>query len=222
MEQRYRENYDGEYVIVDTVWKNSRKLQSKEFLPNPISNQHISGRAAVIGTNESGRNDIVVMLASHKGGLLGQHKLQTYGCEGVWRHMPLDFCVENDANAIKEMVNSGYVQNTVVYSRIRNCLEFPGSCYHIPYGVRLRPCAQAAYLAAFDGHREVFLLSVDGINPHTVVDTQSVIDLAKVFKTYSNTQFRLVTDDAMPDDNLREFVNVEVWNHRQFVTYCDV
>ena len=88
---RFREHYDGEFIITDTTYKGGMKIQNREFVPNSISNQHISGRAAVIGQDETAREDVVRVLENHKGGLLGQKKLQTYGCDGVWRKIPVSY-----------------------------------------------------------------------------------------------------------------------------------
>ncbi len=222
IEQRFRDQYDGEHVVVDTVWRRGRKLQSKEFLKNPIVNQHISGRAVVIGEDETVRADVVKLLENHKGGLLGQKKLQTYGCEGVWKKIRLDFCVESNTEELRAMVEQDYVTNTAVYSTIRNCLAFPGKFYTVPYGVRLQPAAQAAYIAAFDGHKEIFLVGIDGINPHTVYDTQIYKDLLQVFQVYTTTKFYLVTDGAKPNDEWRSCPNVEVWPYQKFIIHCDV
>lgn len=219
---RFREHYDGEFIITDTVWRGGMKIQNREFVANAVSNQHISGRAAVIGQDETARSDVIDKLENHKGGLLGQKRLQTYGCEGVWRKIRTDFYVENDVQELTEMVNSGSTVNTVVYSTTRNCLRFPEQLYPVPYAVRLAPGARAAYIAAFDGHQEVFILGVDGINPHCVIDTQSTADMPHVFRAYTGVKFYLVTDGAPPPAAWRDFANVDVWDHRKFITYCDV
>ena len=219
---RFRENYDGEFIITDTVWRGGMKIQNREFVANVVSNQHISGRAAVIGQDETARSDVIDKLENHKGGLLGQKRLQTYGCEGVWRKIRTDFYVENNVQELTEMVNNGATVNTVVYSTTRNCLRFPEQLYPVPYAVRLAPGARAAYIAAFDGHQEVFILGVDGINPHCVIDTQSTTDMPHVFRAYTGVKFYLVTDGAPPPASWRDFANVNVWDHRKFITYCDV
>ena len=53
MPERYRTDYDGEFVIVSNTIKNGKKHQEREWIENPIENQHISGRAAVIGNGDS-------------------------------------------------------------------------------------------------------------------------------------------------------------------------
>ena len=49
IQERYRKDYDGEFVILNTRVVNGEKIQDKEWIANPIENQHISSRAAIIG-----------------------------------------------------------------------------------------------------------------------------------------------------------------------------
>lgn len=219
---RYRQHYDGEFIITDTKYSGGMKIQNREFIANQVSNEHISGRAAVIGQDISVRDDVVKRLENHKGGLLSSKKLQTYGCEGAWKKIRLDFYVGNDPKELSDLVDKNIPQNTVVYSTTRNCLRFPEQLYPIPYAVRLAPGAQAAYIAAFDGHKEVFILGVDGMCPPSVVDPRSLSDMIHVFRAYSSTKFILVTDGAKPPEGWRNFANVDTWDYRKFITYCDV
>lgn len=219
---RYRTDYEGEFVVLDTVFRGGKKIQRREYIENPIVNQHISGRAVIIGAGPSARPDVVRLLARHRGGLLGRKRLQTYGAEGVWRLMRLDFCVENDAAELRDMIDLKYTENTVVYTRVKNCLAMPGEFFIVPYGVRLDPIAQAAYLAAFDGHQEVFLVGVDGLTSNLDVKAQAVSDLNQVFAAYGSTQFRVVTDGAHPHAAWLRNRNVETWNYQKFISYCDV
>ena len=52
MPERYRTEYDGEFVITVNTIKNGEKHQEREWIDNPIENQHISGRAAVLVTGK--------------------------------------------------------------------------------------------------------------------------------------------------------------------------
>ena len=51
IQERYRQDYDGEFVLLQTSIRNGVKEQRREWMINPIQNQHVSGRAAVIGSN---------------------------------------------------------------------------------------------------------------------------------------------------------------------------
>ena len=52
MDARYRQDYAGEFVILETRWTKGKKVERREWIENPIQNQHISGRAVCIGSNE--------------------------------------------------------------------------------------------------------------------------------------------------------------------------
>ena len=220
--EHYRENYSGEFVITKITYRDGQKITEKEYIENPIVNQHISGRAVVISNGHSLRHDVVKVIANHGGGLLGQKKLQTYGCDGTWKKMQLDFCFEHDISTLEEIVNARYHENSVVYTLTTNCLKMPGQFYFVPYSVRLVLPAQAAYLAAFDGHNEVFLLGVDGTTLEHHVDHKHLIDIKQVLAAYPNTKFYFVTDHADPWPQWRAFKNAEVLDYRQFILHCDV
>jgi len=222
MQPRYRTDYEGEFVVLDTIFRGGKKIQRREYIENPIVNQHISGRAVIIGAGPSARPDVVRLLARHRGGLLGKKRLQTYGAEGVWRIMRLDFCVENNASELRDMIDQKYTENTVVYTRVKNCLAMPGEFFIVPYGVRLDSIAQAAYLAAFDGHQEVFLVGADGVTSSLASNPQAISDLNQVFAAYGSTQFRLITDGAHPHAVWLHNRNVEAWDYQKFISYCDV
>jgi len=68
--ERYRADYPGEFVVLKTRLENGQKVQEREWIPNPVENQHISSRAAVvIGTIVSKRYK-ESHLERHKGGHL--------------------------------------------------------------------------------------------------------------------------------------------------------
>ena len=100
MPERYRTEYDGEFVIVSNRIIDGKKEQEREWIENPIDNQHISGRAAVIGDGQSryntiyhGKLNLKNKIEKHKGWHLGRKRLQSYGSEGCWQEMQCDFYV---------------------------------------------------------------------------------------------------------------------------------
>ena len=76
---RYRRDYDGEFVIVETIITDNAKKYTREWIPNTVENHHLSGRAAVIGSRESQARFDHRRLQDHRGGLLAKKSLQTYG-----------------------------------------------------------------------------------------------------------------------------------------------
>ena len=75
MQKQYREDYQGEFVIVETRITNGRREQKREWIDNPIQNHHISKRAAVIGSRADRDRFDHTILPRHRGGLMGKKKV---------------------------------------------------------------------------------------------------------------------------------------------------
>lgn len=220
MEARYRSDYAGEFVVVQSKWANGKKVEEREWIPNPIENQHISGRAACIGSDLDKWQFNYTILQRHRGGLLGSKKLQTYGVGAVAKQMRLDFAVESQRSDLEDLINRGYTKDNIVYTTARNCVAYPGYFYLVPFNPRLLDIVSILYLAAFDGHREIFLL---GYTDETKIDQPAWIgQVASVFNAYAGTQFWLIGEQSRMPDLWMNCPNVRVMNYRDFIGYCDV
>ena len=220
MQARYRADYPGEFVVIESRWISGKKEEKREWIANPIENQHISGRAACIsGTVDQGKFDYT-RLQRHRGGLLGSLKLQTYGVGDVASHMRLDFCVETQSSQLSTIVESEYQVNNVVYTTARNCIAYPGQFYLIPNNPHLLDVATILYLAAFDGHKEIFLLGYHNEtpieNPYWMNRVQTVID------AYPSVIFWLVGESSNMFDIWMNASNTKTMTYREFISYCDV
>ena len=129
MEARYRKDYPGEFVILESKWSGGKKQEKREWIENPILNQHLSGRAAAIGSDNSKEKFDYKVLESHRGGLLGSLKIQTYGIAKIAQEMRLDFAVDTDFNNLAPLIENKYTENNIVYSTSRNCIN---SQSHLP------------------------------------------------------------------------------------------
>ena len=220
MEARYRTDYPGEFVVVQSTWAQGKKTQTREWIANPIENQHISGRAVCIGSQDSlGQFDYRI-LQRHRGGLLGTLKVQTYGTGQIAENMRLDFAVDVDAKQLQRLIENKYYENNVIYTTARNCLANPGDFYLIPQAPRLLMPALPVYLAAFDGHREIFLL---GYSKQMVFENHRWFDdVCSVFSAYAGVQFYLVGEPTIMPDSWLECANVKTMPYRDFVGYCDI
>lgn len=220
METRFRSDYAGEFVVVNSRWGNGHKQEQREWIPNPIENQHISGRAACIGsTFDQGTFDYV-RLQRHRGGLLGSLKLQTYGVGEIAKQMRLDFCVESKLDQLTAIRELNYHENNVVYTTARNCITYPGEFYLIPNNPHLLDLAVILYLAAFDGHREIFML---GYNQETPVENQSWTEHVRaVMDAYPGTIFYMVGESTNMPDSWMDAPNSKNMTYREFISYCDV
>jgi len=216
---RYRRDYDGEFVIADTIVANNTTIQRREWIPNVIENHHTSRRAAAIATDRDSKYFKHQRLARHRGGLLAQKRLQTYGTGSMWQDMRFDFFVATQPDLIQKLADSEYDHDTTVYTNARHCLQYPGRFYPVPYLPNVHQIALPIYLAAFDQHEEVFML---GYNADIDVgDPGWITDVNDVFQTYATTKFFLVTRQNTPGVWL-DNANVKMMDYRRFVTYCDI
>ena len=217
---RYRTDYDGEFIITQSTWAAGKKRQNREWVSNPIENQHVSGRAACIGSNVDINQFNYTILQRHRGGLLGSKKLQTYGVGSIAQQMRLDFAVESDDAILKELIESNYCQDNIVYTSPRNCLKYPGVFYLTPYSPTLIKQAILLYLAAFDGHKEIFLLGYTQMSDFG--NSNWIHHVADVISTYSSTKFITVCEKHQTVQSWLEYSNVEHMTYRNFISYCDV
>lgn len=219
---RYRADYTGEFVVTNLVWAGNQKHQTREWLPNPIENQHISGRAAVIGSALDQEQFDFKKLEKHKGGLLGQKKLQTYGSGDLWKSMKFDFYVTSSDSHLQEVNATGYSEQNIVYTTAKNVSKYPGKFYLVPHIGRLDELAMAVYLAAFDGHNEVFLFGYNN-DTHDIAGRITWKEhVNSIFAAYKTTEFILVGTETNMPDMWKNNRNVSCQNFRQFITYCDV
>lgn len=220
IQARYRDDYTGEFVIVNTNVRFGIKHQQREWIANPIINQHISGRAAVISGSLDCKKIKPMLLERHRGGLLGKNKLQTYGSGSIYKDMRLDFYCNTNRPDLVKISSTDYSTTSTVYTSMRFCQTWPGLFFLIPYQPRCDDLAAAVYLAAFDGHREIFLL---GYDKDTAAHTRNwQQDVADVVRAYPTHQFVFVGVESNMSDVWRDLANTDYWNHRRFVTYCDI
>lgn len=161
MQKLYRTDYEGEFVIDGYVLKEGRRYENREFIPNTIVNNQHTGRAVVIGNGTSRLAVDLRKIERHAGGHLGKRRLQSYGCNALYRDMNPDFLVSINNFMVNEIVNDSYADNNVVLSNTTNCINHPNKIHLIPYAVSLCAGAIALYLACFDGHKTVYMLGYD-------------------------------------------------------------
>jgi hypothetical protein len=220
MEPRYRADYPGEFVVTTTTWTGGKKIQDREWIENPIKNQHISGRAACLGSSIDRDKFNYTILERHRGGLLGSKKLQTYGTGEIALEMRLDFTVETNNAQLTKLVEQEYQVKNIVYTTAKNCLTNPGEFYLLPQAPRLSTPALAVYLSAFDEHKEIFLI---GYHRETPYDNPRWIgDITKVIQSYSGVKFHLVGEPSLMPDEWLDCPNTRAMPVRDFISYADV
>jgi hypothetical protein len=218
--ERYRSDYAGEFVILETRWQGGKKTEKREWIENPIQNQHISGRAACIGSACDQDQFNYTILQRHRGGLLGSKKLQTYGIGAVAQQMRLDFAVESTTEILDNLMATDYQEKNIVYTTPRNCMAYPGQFYLVPYTPRILDIVTLLYLAAFDGHQEIFLLGYNSETP--IQNTNWIGQVRAVMDAYAGVKFYLVGTASNMFDSWLSAPNVVTMNYREFISYCDV
>ena len=220
MDARYRTDYSGEFVILETKWSGGKKSESREWIENPIINHHLSGRAACIGSSIDRAQFDYTRLQRHRGGLLGSKKLQTYSTGIISQEMRLDFTVETNRVILDKILESGYQASNIVYTSPRYCIAHPGEFYLIPLRPKIIDIATVVYLAAFDGHKEIFLLGytdeVDGGH------NEWIQQIAQIFSSYKGTKFYLIGESTRMPDAWANCANTTLLTYREFIGYCDV
>jgi hypothetical protein len=220
MQAHYRSDYPGEFVVLETRWSGGKKQQRREWIPNSIENQHISGRAACIGSDADFEQFDYTRLQRHRGGLLGSKKLQTYGNGSIAPKMKLDFTVENNVKKLETLIDTKYAEENVIYTSTKNCISHPGLFYLTPYNPRLCELALQPYLAAFDGHREVFLLGYTNDTPNQSVDW--IVDVDQILTCYADVKFFIVGEPTNIPNLWLEHSNVNTMPYRDYIGYCDI
>ena len=99
-------------------------------------------------------------------------------------------------------------------------MKYPGEFYLIPHKPRLIDMSTAVYLAAFDGHLEVFLLGYTDETPGNSLNWET--QLADVFLAYPGVKFYLVGESTRMHNEWLECFNVHTMTYLEFISYCDV
>jgi hypothetical protein len=245
LKEWFRSDYQGEDVVTDLIHANQEWNLTKEFIPNSVFNNQISNKACIIGNGISRKDFPIKAVINHFGGLLAREKLQTYGCNALFRDHTVDFLVvsgEQDG-IVSEVVNSGYCNNNVVYASATHIQNNPGQFYLIPQDPGWNAGTMAAYLAAFDGHQTIYLLGFDcqdtdhynynmyagthGYQTARNAQADSAFfteTMKQIFEVYSSVDFVRVTPTKyfwMPEE-WKYVTNLRQIDFREFIYEADL
>lgn len=189
IKELYRSNYTGENVTTQLVYQGGKWNPTNEFVPNRIVNLQTSNRALVIGNGISRKDFNLSLVKSNRAGLMGVNKIQTYGCNALYRDYDPDFLVATGEEIVSEIANSGYCDERIVYANGESIVQHPQKFYLIPQDPHWNSGAIAAYMACFDGHTKVYLLGFDGNDMKTMH-----------YNIYSGTVGYYTADTYIPED----------------------
>ena len=237
----YRKDYTGEDIIVERKKEGTHWYETVETVPNAVTNNQISNRAVVIG-NSPTRLEFNLQNLKKSSGLLGADTLQTYGCNALYRDFTPDFLVASGNDVVKEIAGSEYVKNNIVYTNALHLLEYPNKFYLIPYNPYADAGTTAAYIAAFDGHKKIYLLGFDeqdsenynfnvyaSTNGYDTIDSEIssdkwVTNRVELFNLYDDVDFIWATPygrSTVPESH-KSCVNFRQISYRDFVLETDL
>ena len=217
---RFRTDYTGEFVVIKTTFRNGIKEQEREWVANPTPADETLNRAAVIGVGKSRSVFKWWKLQDHNGGLLGSNKLKTYGSGDTYKRMILDSYMTNEQSILIDIIESKYDEANLVYTTGSNCVRYPDHFYLLPYSPYLDDSVAAAYLAAFDGNKEIFLLGYDQDPANDI--TSETTQLINLVTAYSNVKWNIVSDWNLITPSLTALPNVKAMTYNEFITTCDI
>jgi hypothetical protein len=237
----YRKDYTGEDIIVERKKEGTHWYETVETVPNAVTNNQISNRAVVIGNSPS-RLEFNIQHLKKFSGLLGADTLQTYGCNALYRDFTPDFLVAHGNEIVKEIAGSEYVKNNIVYTNALHLLAYPGKFYLIPHNPYADAGTTAAYIAAFDGHKKIYLLGFEeqdtenynynvyaGTNGYDALEVDILSDKwianrVELFNLYDDVDFVWVTHrgtNTVPESH-KYCTNFRQISHRDFVLETDL
>jgi hypothetical protein len=220
--KHYRSDYDGEFVITNTIFINGKKEQEREWVDNPITNKHDSDRATCIADGTSIEGFLLNRLENHVGGLLGSLSMQVYGVQDVYKKLKCDFLVALGQDTLDEIKESEYDENNIVYTSTKGCLENQGAFYLIPQSTRSTPHATAVWLACFDEHKEIFLFGYDQYNDIAEKQIKMIDSVNLVMKTYSSVKFYHVRKHGEMPESWKYLSNIDSMTIQEYVSYTDI
>lgn len=242
LKKLYRANYAGENIVSQLVLKDGEWTPNVEFVPNRVINTHVTTQAVCIGNGESRRNFDLSLIDRHRGGLFAKDKLQSYGCNALYRDFTPDFLVARGDGIIAEIANTEYYMDNIVYTTADSLLKYPGKFYLIPQNIPFDAGALAAYLACFDGHTKIYLIGYDqydneGRINNIYKDTNGYptsnqeqnnqflsLSLQNVIQTYDDVEFVRVMplDTWYQPELLRPLLNFRQISYQTFVNEADL
>ena len=237
----YRKDYTGEDIIVERKKEGTHWYETVETVLNAVTNNQISNRAVVVG-NSPTRLEFNIQNLKKFSGLLGADTLQIYGCNALYRDFTPDFLVSHGNDIVKELAESEYIKDNIVYTNAIHLLEYPNKFYLIPYNPYADAGTTAAYIAAFDGHKKIYLLGFDeqdsenynfnvyaGTNGYDAVDAEILSDTwitnrIELFNLYDDVDFIWVTPRGRStvSESHKYCTNFRQISHRDFVLETDL
>jgi len=242
LERAFREDYIGEFLIHSRTLTNGIYEEDREWIPNTVNLDIASDSAVVFGNGMSRIDFQLKWIKRHRGGHLNKHKLHSYGCNAFYRDYDPDFLIIAGDGMAKEIAESDYIDDHIVYAQSKFLSKYPGKFHLIPYGVKCNAGSMATYLAAFDGFKKIYLVGFDthdteGLNNNMYAGTENYDDekvdicddkwsnvMYQIFRRFHDVHFYRVMPGPNPvtPENWKGCLNYQNITYRQFISYADL
>ena len=239
MQKLYRTDYTGEFLIYNVELEDGQYEEEREWLPNSIKNNDHWQHAVVIGNGVSRNLLNLSRIKNHRTGIGGVNRIQSYGCNALHRDFSPDFLVVNNQKILDEARLNPNLSNTNIMLSNAMLVNNPGVGNIIPYGVGMNAGAIATYLAAFDGHKKIYLLGFDNqdnvLNNNIYANTNGYhssetaissykweICMSEIFRTYNDVEFIRINQNNTAPKTWRSCLNFRNVNIRQFALEVDL
>lgn len=238
MELFYTEDYEGEMVSVASSWRDKNDPNKMTWVEKTVINDEHDGIAHVIGNATSRKDFEIRFLKGQTGGSQGVRSVgQSYGCNLLYKDFDPTFLICTNSILCDELAESGYCEDNIVYSNIKNILKHPDKFHLYPNHFIATAGTLATRMACADGHKTIYLL---GMTTYLQEDDNIYIgenecyteledrgpanqkfthEMSRLFLTYSDVQFYLVVKEKglMPEaynwcPNIKEISHMEYIN----------
>lgn len=175
LQKLYRKDITAETVnLIGLYIEDKWKYQTEDIVIPQFEN--LSDHAVVVGNGITANEfDLTVFLPYRESTPWGEitpwkYKRQTrnfftYGCNAIYRNFKLDFVSCVGEGIIQEIAESVRDKTGTVFYAYSQYLElYPGNFSFLPQNPNFNSGAMAAYMAAFDGHKKIYMLGFDGID----------------------------------------------------------
>lgn len=241
-----------EDVNLIALYRNDKWNYEKESVTIPQFNV-LSDNAVVIGNGLSANEfDLTKLMPSRETTAWGEvgpwitkrqrRNFYIYGCNAIYRNFKPDFIAATGDGIVTEIAESTVDKSNIIYAYSKNLEKYPGKFSLLPQNPEFNSGALAAYMAAFDGHKRVYMLGFDGIdtignNYNIFAGTQNypaldyptleeywVRSLNTVIQTYSDTEFIRVAPTVRfrQPESWKYNLNYRQIDFRQFVLEVDI
>jgi hypothetical protein len=222
VDEVYRKDYDGEFVVTGLTIKNGKREQTREWIDNPITVNSISGRAVCV-SNGAGSEQFNLQSLTSKHGLLNSLALNVYATDGLYTKFKPNFLVTFNTDLLANMISRGVTEDIITYTSGTQCIKHPGEFYLIPYGRKGPADMIAAYLAAFDGHKEIYLVGYDEYTADGLKRRTPMIEaVARVIEAYPGIKFYHCIHEGKLPMEWTGLKNVHSMSIAEFISECDV